>query len=165
MIKLNGGLGTSMGMTEPKSLLEVKDGLTFLDIIVRQILDLRASTGARLPLVLMNCFATRDESLARARAVRELAGRGVPADFVQNKVPKLDADDLAPVELAGRPRAGVGAARPRRPLPVARQPRGCSTRCWTPATATPSSPTPTTSARSLDPRILAWFAARAGARS
>ena len=33
VIKLNGGLGTSMGMTGPKSLLEVKDGLTFLDII------------------------------------------------------------------------------------------------------------------------------------
>src|SRR3954453_3406480 len=36
VIKLNGGLGTSMGMTGPKSLVEVKDGLTFLDIIVRQ---------------------------------------------------------------------------------------------------------------------------------
>ena len=26
VLKLNGGLGTSMGMTGPKSLLEVKDG-------------------------------------------------------------------------------------------------------------------------------------------
>src|SRR3954465_15019614 len=41
VIKLNGGLGTSMGMTGPKSLVEVKDGLTFLDIIVRQVLGLR----------------------------------------------------------------------------------------------------------------------------
>src|ERR687897_440264 len=45
VIKLNGGLGTSMGMTGPKSLLEVKQGLTFLDITVRQILRLRERMG------------------------------------------------------------------------------------------------------------------------
>src|SRR5919199_4782919 len=63
IVKLNGGLGTSMGMTGPKSLVEVKDGLTFLDVIVRQVLGLRERTGARLPLVLMNSFSTRDPSL------------------------------------------------------------------------------------------------------
>src|SRR3954470_4255839 len=52
VIKLNGGLGTSMGMTRAKSLLEVKDGLTFLDLIARQILHLRERFDARLPLVL-----------------------------------------------------------------------------------------------------------------
>ena len=57
VIKLNGGLGTSMGMTRAKSLLEVKDGLTFLDVIVKQVLGLRERFGARLPLVLMNSFA------------------------------------------------------------------------------------------------------------
>ena len=41
MLKLNGGLGTSMGMTKAKSLLEVKDGHTFLDVIARQVLHLR----------------------------------------------------------------------------------------------------------------------------
>ena len=41
VLKLNGGLGTSMGMTRAKSLLEVKDGQTFLDVIVRQVLHLR----------------------------------------------------------------------------------------------------------------------------
>ena len=30
VIKLNGGLGTSMGMTQAKSLLPVRDGLSFL---------------------------------------------------------------------------------------------------------------------------------------
>jgi UTP--glucose-1-phosphate uridylyltransferase len=103
VIKLNGGLGTSMGMTGPKSLLEVKDGLTFLDIVVRQILDLRERTGARLPLVLMNSFATRDPSLEALSAYPDLAVDGVPADFVQSKVPKLDADGLGPVEWAADP--------------------------------------------------------------
>src|SRR6185437_1139632 len=64
VIKLNGGLGTSMGMTRAKSLIEAKDGLTFLDIIARQVLDARAGTGARLPLVLMNSFRTHEDSLA-----------------------------------------------------------------------------------------------------
>src|SRR3954470_10064091 len=33
VVKLNGGLGTSMGMTRAKSLIEAKDGLSFLDVI------------------------------------------------------------------------------------------------------------------------------------
>jgi UTP--glucose-1-phosphate uridylyltransferase len=103
VLKLNGGLGTSMGMTEPKSLLEVKDGLTFLDVVVRQILDLRRRTGARLPLVLMNSFATRDASLRALEAHDELAVDGIPADFVQSKVPKLCADSLAPVRWPDDP--------------------------------------------------------------
>ena len=63
MIKLNGGLGTSMGMTQAKSLIEAKDGLTFLDVIARQVLELRERSGARLPLVLMDSFRTHDEAL------------------------------------------------------------------------------------------------------
>ncbi|MDX6677425.1 MAG: UTP--glucose-phosphate uridylyltransferase, partial [Solirubrobacteraceae bacterium] len=103
VVKLNGGLGTSMGMTGPKSLLEVKDGLTFLDIVVRQILHLRERTGARLPLVLMNSFATREASLEALAAYPELAVDGVDADFVQSKLPKLSADDLAPVRWPADP--------------------------------------------------------------
>ncbi|MEA2190168.1 MAG: UTP--glucose-phosphate uridylyltransferase [Solirubrobacteraceae bacterium] len=98
VIKLNGGLGTSMGMSGPKSLLEVKDGLTFIDIVARQILHLRERTGARLPLVLMNSFATRDASLEALAAHPELPVDGIDADFVQSKAPKLAADDLRPVE-------------------------------------------------------------------
>jgi UTP--glucose-1-phosphate uridylyltransferase len=103
VVKLNGGLGTSMGMTGPKSLLEVKDGLTFLDITVRQILDLRERTGAKLPLVLMNSFATRDASLDALARYDALPVEGVPADFVQSKVPKLRADDLEPVSWPADP--------------------------------------------------------------
>ena len=103
VIKLNGGLGTSMGMTGPKSLLEVKDGLTFLDIVVRQILDLRRRTGTCLPLVLMNSFATRDASLEALDAHPELPSDGIAADFVQSRVPKLDAETLAPAAWPADP--------------------------------------------------------------
>ena len=102
VLKLNGGLGTGMGMTQAKSLLPVRDGMTFLDVIVRQVLGLRARTGARLPLVLMNSFATRDDSLAALARYPELE-RDVPADFVQNKVPKLLAEDLTPVGWPANP--------------------------------------------------------------
>ncbi len=37
VIKLNGGLGTSMGCTGPKSLISVRNDLTFLDLTVQQI--------------------------------------------------------------------------------------------------------------------------------
>ncbi len=103
VIKLNGGLGTSMGMTGPKSLLEVKDGLTFLDITVRQILDLRTRMDAALPLVLMNSFATRDASLRALERYGELAVEGVAADFLQSKVPKLDAGTLEPASWPDDP--------------------------------------------------------------
>jgi len=103
VIKLNGGLGTSMGMERAKSLLEVKDGLTFLDVIARQVLALRSATGARLPLVLMNSFHTREDSLALLERYEDLAS-DVPFDFVQHKEPKLLVDGLEPVSWPRDPR-------------------------------------------------------------
>jgi UTP--glucose-1-phosphate uridylyltransferase len=96
VIKLNGGLGTSMGMTKAKSLIEAKDGLTFLDVVVGQVLGLRERFDARVPLVLMNSFATRDDSLEALAQHPEIES-DVPLDFLQNKVPKIRADDLQPV--------------------------------------------------------------------
>jgi UTP--glucose-1-phosphate uridylyltransferase len=97
VIKLNGGLGTSMGMDRAKSLLQVKDGLAFLDIIARQVLALREASGARLPLVLMNSFYTRDDSLSLLERYPDLAA-DVPFDFVQHKEPKLLVDGLQPAD-------------------------------------------------------------------
>ena len=102
VLKLNGGLGTSMGMTRAKSLLEAKDRLSFLDVIARQVLGVRGRSGARLPLVLMNSFYTREDSLAALRAYEELPA-DVPLDFVQGKVPKLDASSLEPVSWPADP--------------------------------------------------------------
>lgn len=101
MIKLNGGLGTSMGLDGPKALLPVKDGLTFLDVIARQVAYLRDHTGSRVPLVLMNSFATQAPS-RDALAAHPLE-QGVPRDFLQNKVPKLRVDTLEPVRWPADP--------------------------------------------------------------
>ncbi len=98
MIKLNGGLGTSMGVTGPKSALPVKDGLSFLDIIARQILSTRQAYDVPLPLVLMNSFRTKEESLQILSEYGGLAVDGIPLDFLQNMEPKLLAGDLTPAE-------------------------------------------------------------------
>ncbi|MGZ4504778.1 MAG: UTP--glucose-1-phosphate uridylyltransferase [Nocardioidaceae bacterium] len=97
VIKLNGGLGTSMGMERAKSLLEVRDGLTFLDVIARQVLALRKEYDATLPLLFMDSFRTSQDTLDALAAYDDLAVDGLPLDFLQNKEPKLRADDLTPV--------------------------------------------------------------------
>ncbi|MCW2993299.1 MAG: UTP--glucose-phosphate uridylyltransferase [Conexibacter sp.] len=96
VIKLNGGLGTSMGLSGPKSLIEVKPGHTFLDVIARQVLALRADTRARLPLVLLDSFSTRARTLEALPD--ELATPAIPPDFLQSREPKLRADTHAPVD-------------------------------------------------------------------
>jgi UTP--glucose-1-phosphate uridylyltransferase len=102
VLRLNGGLGTSMGLTKAKSLLEAKDGLTFLDIIARQVLALRAEHDAKLPLVLMNSFSTQEDSLQALERYDDLAS-DVPADFLQDKEPKIRTDDLTPVQWPDNP--------------------------------------------------------------
>ncbi len=97
VIKLNGGLGTSMGLSKAKSLLPIRPGLTFLDSIVQQVLWQRDAWGVELPLVLMNSYRTRDESLGALAKYPELAG-ALPLDFLQHKVPRIDAESWAPVE-------------------------------------------------------------------
>ena len=102
VVKLNGGLGTSMGLMGAKSLVEAKDGLTFLDLVARQVLALRRRHGARLPLVLMNSFHTREESLAALARHPDVAA-DVPPDFLQHQEPRLRASDLSPVTRPDRP--------------------------------------------------------------
>src|SRR4029453_9230456 len=98
IIKLNGGLGTSMGMDKAKSLLPVRDDKTFLDIIVEQVRQARASHRIQLPLLFMNSFATHDGTLAALARYNDLAVAGLDLGFVQNQEPKLTAGDLMPVK-------------------------------------------------------------------
>lgn len=99
VIKLNGGLGTSMGLQRAKSLIEVKFGLTFLDIIVRQILHLRAVHAAPLPLLFMTSFSTHSDTLDAMRT-RHPGFRNpspLPLVFQQHRVPKLDPETRMPL--------------------------------------------------------------------
>ena len=97
MIKLNGGLGTSMGREGTKSLLPVKESRTFLDIVIRQAGYLRRHARCPLPLLLMNSFSTDAETRDALEEHAPLA-QDMPTTFVQHRVPKLRQDDFMPVE-------------------------------------------------------------------
>jgi UTP--glucose-1-phosphate uridylyltransferase len=103
VIKLNGGLGTSMGMDRAKSLLCARRGLSFLDIIARQVLHLRAEHDATLPLLFMNSFRTSADTMAALGRYEDLAVDGLPLEFLQNKEPKLLTKDLSPVSHPKQP--------------------------------------------------------------
>ncbi len=96
IVKLNGGLGTSMGMDRAKSLLAVHGELRFLDVIARQVLHARSGYEVSLPLLFMDSFRTREDTLA-ALAAYDLRVGDLPLDFLQNREPKLRRDDLTPV--------------------------------------------------------------------
>jgi UTP--glucose-1-phosphate uridylyltransferase len=62
VLKLNGGLGTSMGCVGPKSVIEVRDGMSFLDLSVRQVEYLNRTYNVNVPFVLMNSFNTDEDT-------------------------------------------------------------------------------------------------------
>jgi len=100
VLKLNGGLGTGMGLDKAKSLLPITttesgEKITFLDFIAKQVIDMRSAFGTDLAFMLMNSFATSQDTLAYLAKYTGLAS-GLPLEFVQNKAPKVDASDLSP---------------------------------------------------------------------
>lgn len=102
VIKLNGGLATTMGLRSPKSLVHAREDRSFLDIIVGQTLALRRAHAVRLPLLLMDSEATQPATLAALASYPELI-QDVPIDFLQSMIPKLEADALAPVSWPNEP--------------------------------------------------------------
>lgn len=102
VVKLNGGLGTSMGLSGPKSLLPVRGALSFLDLTARQVLWLRETLGVPLPLLLMNSFRTRAPSLEALARYPDLTS-DLPLDFLQHRVPRIDLETHAPVEWPAAP--------------------------------------------------------------
>lgn len=96
IIKLNGGLGTSMGMDRAKSLVPVRGEESFLDLIVEQVRHARSQYRIPLPLVLMNSFRTRQDTIEALAGYPDIAVEGVPMDFLQNQEPKLLTADLTP---------------------------------------------------------------------
>jgi UDP-N-acetylglucosamine pyrophosphorylase len=103
MVKLNGGLGTGMGLEKAKSLLDLKDGMTFLDFIASQVTDMRKTFGVPLAFMLMNSFATSADTKEYLAKYADLQSEGLPLEFVQNKAPKLTESDLTPASWPSKP--------------------------------------------------------------
>ncbi|KAI4321231.1 hypothetical protein MLD38_034637 [Melastoma candidum] len=100
VLKLNGGLGTTMGCTGPKSVIEVRNGLTFLDLIVIQIENLNSKYGCNVPLLLMNSFNTHDDTL---KIVEKYTNSNVQIHtFNQSQYPRLVIEDFLPLPCKGQ---------------------------------------------------------------
>ncbi|EOD48457.1 putative utp-glucose-1-phosphate uridylyltransferase protein [Neofusicoccum parvum] len=94
VVKLNGGLGTSMGCVGPKSVIEVRDGMSFLDLSVRQIEYLNRTYDVNVPFVLMNSFNTDSDT---ANIIKKYEGHNIDImTFNQSKYPRVLKDSLLP---------------------------------------------------------------------
>eukprot|EP01134_Creolimax_fragrantissima_P000044 CFRG0044T1 len=95
VVKLNGGLGTTMGCTGPKSVIEVRDDMTFLDLTVRQVEWLNETYGCEVPLILMNSFNTHDDT---AKIIQKYSASNVTIlTFNQSRFPRIDKESMLPV--------------------------------------------------------------------
>lgn len=101
VIKLNGGLGTSMGMEKAKSLIRVRDGKSFLDLILDQVTVLREKYGTPVPLLFMNSFRTHMDTMIHIGDMEN--PYHLPLAFLQHKYPKVLAGDLAPAKWPDNP--------------------------------------------------------------
>jgi len=93
-IKLNGGLGTSMGLNTPKILLPAHSEKSFLQLIVQQIMHLQQATESQIPLVFMNSFSSHQPTID---ALEKINHNVDILHFVQNKFPRLSATSLQPI--------------------------------------------------------------------
>ncbi|CAF3733216.1 unnamed protein product [Rotaria socialis] len=95
VVKLNGGLGTTMGCQGPKSVISVRSGLTFLDLTIQQLEQLNRQYDCDVPLVLMNSFNTHDET---EKVLQKYSHVSVKIyNFHQSKYPRVDRETLLPV--------------------------------------------------------------------
>jgi len=104
VIKLNGGLGTSMGLQKSKTLLNIRNQTTFLDVIVEQILHFRKSSGSKVKFLLMNSFNTSKDTLDFLEEyVDQGLGDPLECELLQNQIPKIAADSLKPAQYETNP--------------------------------------------------------------
>lgn len=95
VLKLNGGLGTSMGCKGPKSIISVRNQLTFLDLTVQQIENLNKQYNANVPLVLMNSFNTDEDT---AKILRKYTHMNIEIHtFNQSRYPRINRESLLPI--------------------------------------------------------------------
>jgi UDP-N-acetylglucosamine pyrophosphorylase len=91
VLKLNGGLGTGMGLDKAKSLLVVAaNGDTFLDLTAKQVLSMRQQYQQKVKFMLMNSFSTSADTIQFLQHHYPALASEDGLEMMQNKVPKLD---------------------------------------------------------------------------
>ena len=106
-LKLNGGLGTSMGLECAKSLLPVRRHkarqMRFIDIIIGQVLTARTRLNVELPLTFMNSFRTSADTVKVLKHNRKFTQHEIPMEIIQHQEPKLVAATGEPVSFPENP--------------------------------------------------------------
>ena len=106
-LKLNGGLGTSMGLDCAKSLLPVRRHkarqMRFIDIIIGQVLTARTRLGVDLPLTLMNSFRTSKDTMKVLQTNKKFHQEDIPMEIIQHQEPKISAETGMPVSFSANP--------------------------------------------------------------
>ena len=92
VIKLNGGLGTSMGMDFPKSFVEVREGKRFIDLAAE-------NSSERTPLIFMNSAATREMTDKFITENPQIKHGNIAPAFLQHSFPKILKDTLGLAEF------------------------------------------------------------------
>jgi len=105
VLKLNGGLGTSMGCQGPKSTITVRDDLTFLDLTIRQLEHINLTYNTNVPLVLMNSFNTDEETNKIINKYNHIKVKIFT--FNQSRYPRIDRDNLLPIAKSAAYNSGV----------------------------------------------------------
>merc|ERR1712038_550537 len=78
-----------------KSVIPVRNDLTFLDLTVQQIEGLNKTFGADVPLVLMNSFNTDEDT---QKIIRKYSGFDVRiVTFNQSRYPRIHKESLMPI--------------------------------------------------------------------
>ena len=95
VLKLNGGLGTTMGCNGPKALVEIRDNINFLEATIQQLYHYNTENKCNIPLILMNSFNTEDET--HEYISKYLNNRINITSFTQNKFLKIDANTCLPI--------------------------------------------------------------------
>ena len=106
-LKLNGGLGTSMGLDCAKSLLPVRRHkarqMRFIDIIIGQVLTARTRLGVDLPLTLMNSFRTSKDTMKVLQTNKKFHQEDIPMEIIQHQEPKISVETGMPVSFPANP--------------------------------------------------------------
>ena len=96
VVRLNGGLGTTMGLEKAKSLLRVKGERSFNDIIALQLRALAQRIDGIIPLIHMTSFSTDSDVQVAMRSYADLSPHGLPCSFQQHRHPKIYVDSMRP---------------------------------------------------------------------
>ena len=100
VMRLNGGLGTTMGLDKAKSLLKVKESHTFMDLIVKQVMQIQEKQPVRF--MLFNSFSTEADTKDFMKKYPTFHSKWEAVSLKQYMAPKV-TESMAPAKYPKKP--------------------------------------------------------------